>query len=640
MTTHAAATERRPIRALPTLVVNQIAAGEVVDRPASVVKELLDNALDAGATRITIELEKGGIELVRVTDDGCGIPASEVELALSPHATSKITDAQDLDAIATMGFRGEALASIASVSRLSLRTRTHDASEAIRVDIAGDERSAPRPDAGPVGTSIGVRNLFFNTPARRKFLRTPQTEQGHCVEIVRTLAISHPRVGFKLTIDGRTTLDLAPTDSPRRRALDVVGNEYESQYIEVHADRFDDDRGIALWGLVATPALARPTTRWQHVYINGRPVRDRTIQHALREAYRGLTEPGKHPSAVLLIEMAPSGVDVNVHPAKSEVRFRDGSVVHTTVLRAVRDALREADLTGAVEQHAQPASNDQPATDASAIADFVNRFKSAPNEQSQRGFEYRAVAEAVQAERERIELDRKRLDDERKALEDERRTRAFSTDHLRVTRTPDAPGQETIDAPRPADRPLRVHNAYLVTQDERGVVIVDQHALHERVMFEKLRERFEAGGLERQRLLMPAVLNAPASQVESLDAMRETFERLGVEVEPIGPGQVGVHAFPTLLLDKGVDPLDFVGELLERAEHEGFAATSEEAIHEILDMMACKAAIKAGDALSDDEIAELMRLRETVERASNCPHGRPTAIRLTIDELEKRFGRA
>ncbi|MBC7834957.1 MAG: DNA mismatch repair endonuclease MutL, partial [Phycisphaerales bacterium] len=337
--------ELAPIRKLPALLVNQIAAGEVVERPASVVKELIDNALDAGASRITLELRSGGIELVRVTDNGRGIPAGDLPLAIAPHATSKISAAADLDKIATMGFRGEALASIASVSRLGIRSRTAAQVEAAELNIEGDVVGAARPASGPVGTSVTVRNLFFNTPARRKFLRTPTTEQGHCVDAATALALSHLAVGFDVSADERTVLDLPPDQSPRERALAVLGAELEHQLLEVHADRFDDARGMALWGLAGLPALARATAKSQYLFLNGRPIRDRTVQHAVKEAYRGLIDPGRYPTVVLLIEMDPGAVDVNVHPQKTEVRFRDGSMVHSTVLRALREALQAADLT-------------------------------------------------------------------------------------------------------------------------------------------------------------------------------------------------------------------------------------------------------------------------------------------------------
>lgn len=627
------------IRVLPPLVVNQIAAGEVVERPASVVKELVDNAIDAGASHITVELEQGGVELVRVADNGHGIPPDQVALAIAPHATSKIRDTADLDRIATMGFRGEALASIASVSRLSIRSRTTDQAGAVRLDVEGDQHTPVRPEAGPVGTAVTVRNLFFNTPARRKFLRTATTEQGHCVDIVRDLALAHPHIGFTLRCDGRATLDLPPNQGPRERALAVIGPEMESQYLVADADQLDDPRGISLWALVGLPVLARPTTKWQHMFLNGRPIRDRTVQHALKEAYRGLIEPGRQPAAVLMIEMDPGAVDVNVHPAKAEVRFRDSSAVHRVVYLAIRDALQRADLMprapdgsgiGAAggwrfESTSAPTIAPTPSA-VPGFSDFLSRPAPAPAPK----FESWPAPSAPPP-------------------------RQWGSAPLEAPSgaAPQSSGGAPLPTPTVTPRVLQIHNSFLVTQDEHGVVIIDQHALHERVMFEKLRQRLaaaEAGGapgLESQSLLVPAVLPVPAQRLELLERLTPLLTRLGIAAAPLGEGAVGIQSFPTFLFDRKVDPVEFLGELLDRAEAEPetFAAApsasgAEAALHEVLDMMACKAAVKAGDQLSSDELTELLAMREQFDRASNCPHGRPTSLRLTIRELERQFGRS
>jgi DNA mismatch repair protein MutL len=347
------------IRTLPTLVANQIAAGEVVERPASVVKECVENSIDAGATRVTVELEQGGIELIRITDDGGGIGEVDLPMAIAPHATSKISSATDLERVATLGFRGEALASIASVARLSIRSRTAEQTGAATIEVDWERYSTGgsdgiKPAAGPIGTCITVRNLFYNTPARRKFLRTVGTEQERCLDVVRQLAMAHPAIGFTASCDGRRVMDLPPDQSPRERVLGVLGSELDDQLLEVGADELDDSRGIALWGLVGLPGIARGTNKHQYVFVNGRCVKDRTIQHAIAEAYRGLIDPSRYPTAVLMLELSPAGVDVNVHPAKAEVRFRDGSLVHSLVLRSVREALRAADLTPSIAPAFRP----------------------------------------------------------------------------------------------------------------------------------------------------------------------------------------------------------------------------------------------------------------------------------------------
>ena len=604
------------IRVLSAHVVNQIAAGEVVDRPASVVKELLDNAIDAGASRIVVDLEQGGIDLVRVTDNGNGVPKDQLPLAVHPHATSKVRTAEDLDKIGTMGFRGEALASIASVSRLAFRSRTKGDDNAHELRVDGGEAHDIAPASGPVGTSVSVRTLFYNTPARRKFLKTPRTEQGHCVEQARTLAISHPSIGFRVTADGREIFDVPPNQGPRDRALALVGNELDEQMVEAHLDAFDDHRGVALWGLVGLPVLARATNKGQHVYLNGRPIRDKTVAHAIKEAYRGLIEPGRHPLAVLMLEMDPGAVDVNVHPAKIEVRFRDGSMVHKAVHQAVKEALRRADLTPSahVSTPSQPMPAHAPANGSTPT--FASAFTSAPPAPST-PFPYAAMKSAVDAQR--------------------------------PYEAPPPIEHDALPTPKRADSVLQVHNSFLVTQDEHGMVIIDQHALHERVMFEKLRDRLDNGNLEIQRLLAPARVETTTTRAALVDDLAPLFERLGIELTMMGPATVGVTGFPSFLFEKGVEPEGFVGELLERAEDERYADLPEEgdasgrretALHEILDMMSCKAAIKAGDKLSETELSELLQLRERVERSSNCPHGRPTAIRLSIKDLEKQFGRS
>lgn len=611
------------IRRLPPLVVNQIAAGEVIERPASVVKELVENALDARATLVVVELDQGGIELVRVSDDGLGMAPEDLPLAVAPHATSKIKSASDLDHVETMGFRGEALASIASVSRLSIRSRARGSESGAQIDVEGERAGAVRPASAPEGTAVTVRNLFFNTPARRRFLRTLATEQARCLDVVRDVAMSHPSIGFRATVDGRVVIDLPPGQSPRERALSILGQELEGELLEVTADQFDGAGGISLWGLVGKPSIARTTAREQRVFINGRAVRDRTIAHALREAYRGLIDPNRHPTAALMLEMDPRAVDVNVHPAKAEVRFRDSSLVHTVVLRAVREALASADLTALFSggrrvggrSEILPAS--APSTATHPARSFVDYFTREIPIQTGGRLSYDALRAAMEGAREPANVEPE------------------------ADGPPKATGEvEALPTVRPVERVLQVHNSYLVTQDEEGVVIVDQHALHERVMFEYLLARVTRGELERQRLLTPVVVDVRPEQAERLETVGGLLERLGIEASMIGPRSAAVQAFPTFLFEKGVDPGEFLLELLARAEEEGFAPDSEEALREVLDMMSCKAAVKAGDRLSDTELDALLSLREGVERSSNCPHGRPTSVRLTIAHLERLFGRS
>lgn len=601
------------IRALDPLVVNQIAAGEVVERPASVVKELVENALDAGATSVRVELEAGGIELVRVADDGCGMSPEQLPMAVAPHATSKITSPDDLDAVATMGFRGEALASIASVSRLRIRSRTRGASEATELIVEGASVQGPQPASGAPGTVIEVRNLFFNTPARRKFLRTAQTEKQRCVEAVKGLALARPAIGFTLVCDGHTTLDLPANQSAPERVRSILGEDLAGAMIEA-TGLAAETYNVNLWGLVGRPHAARGNAKGQWIVLNGRVIRDPSIAHALRESYRGLIEPGKHPVAVLLIDVDPSMVDVNVHPAKAEVRFRDSSAIHAAVHGSVREALAGEDLTASLEEvnprSVRPWQPFVPADGAIFQGPQATEMTQAAREAADRFTE--AEVHAV--------LNRP---EPQPASEIENK----SPEPAGIDRAPDGPWMR---------RAMQIRDSYLVAHDDDGVVIIDQHALHERVMFEALRARVASQGtLESQRLLTPAMVGV-ADAPEKLDALTPILGTLGIDATSAGPTRVAVHSFPSLLFSRGVDPADFMGDLLEKDD---LPKDQEDALREVLDMMACKAAVKAGDALSDQELSALLELREKVERSASCPHGRPTSVRLTMRDLERMFGR-
>ncbi|MHC4710534.1 MAG: DNA mismatch repair endonuclease MutL [Planctomycetota bacterium] len=540
----------------------------------------------------------GGRDLIRVTDDGHGIAFDELALAVAPHATSKISSTGDLDAIATLGFRGEALASLASVSRMSVVSRQAGAEEAGRIDVEGERVTDTRPAPGPPGTTVTVHNLFFNTPARRKFLRTDTTETGRITQAVEALALGHPRVGFTLAANSRRTLELPPDEAPRQRMLSVLGRELEPELLDLSAA----DAGVTIHGLAGRPDLARGTTRHQHVFINGRPISDRAISHAVKEAYRGLIDPARHPTIVVFMEIDPRQVDVNVHPTKAQVRFRNPSLVHGAVLHAIRGALSEADLTPEVSMAraavSAPFGSGLAASPPATPADFVEHFRRL--DPRQKGFVYSEVKQALE------------------------------------TGTLDA---EILPAIRPVQEVLQVHSSYLVTQDEQGLLIIDQHALHERVMFETLIDAVCKGNLESQRLLMPAMIEVDPAQVEQLETLQPLLRKIGIEAEPAGPAAIAVHAFSSFLFERHVEPPEFISDLLNRVSGEGLGDDPEAALHETLDMMACKAAVKAGDRLSDRELAELLAHRERVERSSSCPHGRPTTLRLTIRDLERQFGR-
>jgi DNA mismatch repair protein MutL len=622
------------IRKLSPLLVNQIAAGEVIERPASVLKELVENSIDAGATRITVELEQGGIELISIADDGHGIAPNQMTLALTPHATSKIRESEDLDRIGTMGFRGEALASIASISRLSMRSRSKDSEEGRIIEAEGDSVHEPKPVGCPVGTTIEVRNLFFNTPARRKFLRTSTTEQTRCLEWLRDLAMANPAIGVRCIGDGKVKLDLPINQTPRQRVVSILGKELEEQLIEVSVDQFDDTRGILVWGLVGLPAIARATSKAQHVFLNGRTIRDRTIAHAIREAYRGLIEPGRHPTAVLMIEMSPTAVDVNVHPAKLEVRFRDQSMVHRAINHGVKDALARADVTPTLLQRLPGAGFDSSsAIMPSTSPEQISRQLDHQVERLVEYFETKPSSKSTSA---------KSSPSMRQELKEVLALAPIAPVVPGIASSESSLNQQAGVLPTVVrvDKVLQVHSSYLISQDEHGVLIIDQHALHERVMFNKLLARVTGNGsLEQQALLMPILIDVPSTVIDKYDELDSLLERIGVHGAPMGPKSVGIHAVPSFLHSRNVEPHAFLAELFEKIDQGGFVPTSEEALHEVLDMMSCKAAIKAGDVLSDDELNAIMQLRSETERAASCPHGRPTTVRLTIQELEKLFDR-
>jgi DNA mismatch repair protein MutL len=592
-----------PIRALPRQLVDQIAAGEVVERPASVVKELVENALDAGAARIEVDVEGGGADRIRVTDDGSGIPEAELPLAVASHATSKIASIDDLAAIVTMGFRGEALASVASVSRLAVTSRERAAVAAARIAVEGGEASPVAPAAGPPGTCVEVRQLFFNVPARRKFLRSASTELGRIEEVLESIALCRPGVAFRLVSEGRVRVDLPATDDPARRVRAVLGDSADA-LLEVRADLDVGGSPLALWGLVGRPELARASSRALRFALNGRAVLDRTLTHAVREAFRGLVEPGRTPVGFLAIELDPTTVDVNVHPAKTEVRFRQQQAVHGAVLRSVRAALRAADLVPSFElgpAGRAPATESAPGAGARAASGA--RAVAPPGA----GFDSFAAWAAATAVAPPV-----------------------------VEVAADGP---LLHGNRTARRVMQVHGSYLVVEDREGILVVDQHALHERAMFEELHARVSQSPLESQRMLVPAAVEVDARAAECVEEAAPLLARLGIDLVPAGPRSVLVQAFPTFLLGRGVEPADFVPGLLARIADEG-RADVEAALSEVLDMMACKAAVKAGDRLSGAELEALLDARERLERASNCPHGRPTSLRISLRDLERSFGRS
>jgi DNA mismatch repair protein MutL len=626
---------RPRIRPLPDALINKIAAGEVVERPASVVKELLENSIDAGAKRIAVTIEDGGRTLIRVSDDGAGIPADEAPLAFAQHATSKIQSPDDLFAIATMGFRGEALASIASVSHAALTTRTRDADHATRLEVKDSLLSPPVPAAAPPGTTLEIRDLFYSVPARRKFLRTDATEFSHIHEMLLRSALPNPHIAFTLTHNSRLVLDLPATHDHHLRVAEALTGSPGGDDLHPHLLplRFSE-RGITVTGFAGQPALARPNAKFQYLFLNGRFIRDRALLHALKEAYRGLVEPAAQPAAILFLHLDPATFDVNVHPQKTEVRFRDSGSIYRAVLAALREKLLASDLTPNLRTANRfdtpsgqwPVVSHQTSTPAASdtrqvIADF---FRQAAPTQARLHY-------GVEAKRPSPIDDPSRI------------TFPTQPPAIGAAAPPAAPAP-----PPPSDHwPLstdhsfvQLHNTYIAAQTPDGIVIIDQHALHERILYEELFARATRGPLEGQRLLLPEILPINPKQAAALETVRPLLATLGIEITDFDAGSVAVHSFPSLL--SKVNPREFLRDLLDKLLDVGGGVsklTPEELLHEVLDMASCKAAVKAGYPLSHDEIAALLARKEQVDRSSNCPHGRPTTLRLSLSDLERQFKR-
>ena len=637
------------IRQLPSSVVNKIAAGEVIERPASVVKELLENAVDAGARRIDVSLGQGGTDLVRVVDDGCGIAAEDLPLAVASHATSKITTADDLFQVATLGFRGEALASIAEVSHLTLRSRAIGADGGHELEVVGGIRRDVVPCGCPVGTAIEVRNLFYNTPVRRKFLRASQTEIGHCTEAFTRIALAQPQIHFTLRHNDKTLFDLPPVSAWRDRILALVGRELESSLIPL--DNRDGD--VRLLGFVADPEHSRANNRQQYLLLNGRFIRDRALQHALGEAYRGLLLGGRFPIAFLRLEAPASAVDVNVHPTKLEVRFADSGRIYALVLGTIRKKFLATDLTARVRgpQGEQPRGAEAADSAAAqehrrglvawatgALATATAPAPTVDSDAEQALLELRFAPPAGPP------LEIHRLDRSWPAapISAERHEAAEYAGGLAAHKAAGAAPElaARVDPPQPPRRShlgFQIHNRYLVTENDEGMVVVDQHALHERILYEQLRARVQRGQLETQPLLVPEpVTLPPADAAVALDA-DETLRQLGIEIEPFGGDTILVSSYPAMLANLG--PAEMLRQVVELLQDSHKTPERRDLLDDLLHMIACKAAIKAGDRLAPEEVTALLEQRHHFQDAHHCPHGRPTALVFTREELDRRFKR-
>ncbi len=574
------------IKPLPDLLISQIAAGEVVERPASVLKELLENSLDAGARDIAVQLAEGGVKLIRLADDGCGIPRDELPLALARHATSKIASLEDLERVASLGFRGEALASIAAVARVALTSRMGAAPHAFRIDAAAMEIA---PAALGAGTVVEVADLYFNTPARRKFLKSAQTEFAHCEEVFRRSALARPDVALQLQHNGRISARLAPA-GPARRVAEILGEEFavQARPIETAAG------GLRLTGYAALPAYSRASRDAQYFFVNGRFVRDKLLAHAVREAYADILHGSRHPAYVLFLELDPAGVDVNVHPAKIEVRFREGRAVHQFVFHALQRALAAPITTAPLAEpsaYARPAPHqhslgvEQP---VAAYYDFVARG---------------AVGAASSPRSAAAEIR----------------------------------GEGAAPTTPPLGYALaQLHGIYILAQNAAGLVLVDMHAAHERILYEKLKAALDEGeSAAQQQLLIPAVLAASPEEMAAAQEHAATLARLGFEIAAAGPRELAVRAVPALLAPTDVSGL--VRALLADLDKFGASRAAAERRNELLATMACHGAVRAHRGLSLPEMNALLRHMEATERADQCNHGRPTWTQLSMDDLDRLF---
>ncbi len=591
-------------------MVNLIAAGEVIERPASVVKELVENSIDAGATEITVTVEDGGRKLIAVTDNGGGMDAEDLATAFESHATSKIKDAADLHKIATLGFRGEALASIACVAQVRAVSRTRDSDQAHRLEIDCGDRGPVTPCSGDFGTMIQVRDLFYKTPARRKFLRTANTELGHVSEQFARIAL--PQGGLDLTLihNGKELHRLSKTDSLKERVgqlFPMLLSDSRAGLIETESE----EKGIRIRALLGMPSISRTSNQFQYTFLNGRFIRDKFIAHAIKEAYRGLLEANRFPVVFLFSEMPCSDYDVNVHPTKVEVRFYNANLVHSQVLGVLRERLLGTDLS--TPAHLPP---EQPGpTDEDGVTRELRRQQIAD-----------AMAEFFQKHR---PAHRQQQFDLRESTAD--RWRPSHKEAPAGRPTPAAP-PEMQD-----NRYLQIHDSYIIEQTDDGFVIIDQHALHERMLYETLHRRLQRESLESQRLLLPESFEVTDAQAGAIEGHGDLLGRLGIALTPFGPRTYAVQTFPTLLAN--ISPVEFVQDLVDRLVERGSAVGAKDLFDDILNMTACKAAIKAGQKLSDGEIRQLLAERERFESTSRCPHGRPTTIKFSINELEKQFKR-
>ena len=696
---------RRPICRLDPVTIAQIAAGEVVERPGSVVRELVENSVDAGAGRIEVDFEQGGIELLRIVDDGHGIESGEIELALTSHATSKLSKSEDLERIDTLGFRGEALASIASVSRTILQSRAKGRDLGVQATCDGGILGPITPWTGPQGTRIEVRNLFHNTPARRKFLKAQSAETTYLMETMQRLMLALCRLGNRaphlvVRNQGKVTLECPAGANLRERAEILWGVEVASDLLEVESK----SPGMRLFGVIGNNRIDRATTKFQHFLVNGRCIRDKSLSHALMEAYRGLIMVGRFPVGILALEIDPAQVDVNVHPAKAEVRFRDSQAVHHLVFKAVRERLRRENIhpTLTMDSPVPGVPLMSPATPfglgaaAFAPVDFSleNQWSPSKSEPTSH-IPHSALIQKADAS---IGLDRTKASALNKDLpappQMQTGTESYPKNeapvslpanahapigplgewvepsgkfidlgtgsnspsaavvhglgqkHPQVLESKPATSHPSPGIPLPADlfshqdasgRFVQVFDSYLIVETDKGVMVIDQHALHERILYDQLKKKLESGTLPMQRLLLPEVVDFPTGQAQTILDQKTSWEKLGFEIESYGGGAIAIGGFPVVL--SGRSPGKVFRNLAEKLLQNDLFPTREEMLHALMALLACHSAVRANERLTPPQMEALLEQRQLALDPNHCPHGRPTALLLSRQDLEKQFGR-
>ncbi|MBX3400992.1 MAG: DNA mismatch repair endonuclease MutL [Gemmataceae bacterium] len=633
------------IQLLPAEVVTQIAAGEVIERPASAVKELLENSIDAGATRIDIDLENGGLDLIRVVDNGGGIHPDDLPLAFAAHATSKLRTAADLFRIATKGFRGEALASLGGVAKVTLQSRRPDADAGAEIVVDGGILGQVRPWGGSPGTRIEVRHLFSSVPARRKFLKGPATELGRVSDIVEWIALSHPGLHVVLRHNGKLVYDIPATAGFTDRVGLFFGADVRNGLYELDSGP-PGENGLRVAGWIGDPSIDRGNAKLMYLFVNGRWFRDRSLTYAVQEAYRGLIMTGRYPVAFLFLTVPPGDVDVNAHPTKAEVRFRDNGLIFSLIRAAVKERLLRENLVPRMVAPPEPERLPPPAPSLFeprpiAPPDLPFRLASpmpartaaipygvgdslrdsspvASDEESQPSTE--SVGGSLRESS-------PELDDARIAVESD----------LASEDTPGASAPPFDFPTPPPGTALQVHNAYLVQETPQGMLVIDQHALHERILYEQLRARVRAGKLEVQRLLVPEPVDLPAHQVAMVLEAKDALAELGLEVAEFGGNTVILSSYPTLLSRR--PPHEIFKAVVDFLATKEQLPPKEVMLDHLLATMACKAAVKAGDPLTADEIAYLLELRQMAEDSHHCPHGRPTSLLFSRQDLDRQFRR-